>query len=304
MALFKKLILFFGWAFWATTAVAFVNPGDPVSKLLDEHGEPSGKIDRAGVTFFSYPQGVIQVKEGIVVSIPDEFYGLNNKMVRNSGNGRSVEYVKKPLTSDVGGEGSGDPLAESAKWWQIEAAAKKLSSEKKKPLFMLFTGSDWCIGCRLMKRDIFDTTAFKVFASEHLVLLKVDFPKETPQTDTVRKQNDALHEKWMVSEYPTIILLDVDGSEIQRSGYSDLTAEKYVESLKKTLADWEARPKPKPINTAGDYMENMISDDIKNASKQLGILDSFGGSILKLSLNSMIASVLLFYLARRIFRKR
>ena len=50
-------------------------------------------------------------------------------------------------------------------------------------------------------------------------LLEVDFPKEKPQSEALRRQNLALKKQFNVSGYPTILLLDIKGNELGRSGY-------------------------------------------------------------------------------------
>jgi protein disulfide-isomerase len=278
---------------------AFVNPGDPVSKLIDEHGQPSGKIDRGGVTFYSYPQGVIQVKDGIIVNITDDFYGLNNTMVKTTSSGESVEYKKTPITGSSIASGDAGAFGD---WWQDEKQAFKLAKEQDKPLLMLFTGSDWCVGCRLMKRDIFDNPEFKAYASNELILLKVDFPRQVELGEAVKEQNDALKNRWKIEEFPTILLLNAKGKLIERLSYSDLGAKEYVEFLKTTISDGLARQEKEAIQTAGDYMESVINDD-PGVADELGLLNSFGGSIIKLSLQALMGTVLLYYIIKRIFRR-
>jgi protein disulfide-isomerase len=122
-------------------------------------------------------------------------------------------------------------------WLTDFAQAKKVAAEKKLPILIDFTGSDWCGWCIKLDREVFSQKAFKDYAKDNLVLFKADFPRHKPQTDEVRKQNRKLAAEYALRGYPTIILVAADGTEIARTGYQRGGAEKYVEHLKKMLKD-------------------------------------------------------------------
>ena len=45
-------------------------------------------------------------------------------------------------------------------WLTDYNEAQKIAKEKKLPLFMYFTGSDWCKPCIKLKEDYFETSEF------------------------------------------------------------------------------------------------------------------------------------------------
>ena len=58
-----------------------------------------------------------------------------------------------------------------------EAINKSLQTEK--PLFLFFTGSDWCGWCIKLQKAVFKKPEFKKWAKENVVLVELDFPRRT-----------------------------------------------------------------------------------------------------------------------------
>ncbi len=102
--------------------------------------------------------------------------------------------------------------AEVGKWTMDYEAARQLAEEKDLPMLLNFTGSDWCGWCQLMDEKVFAEEEWKKYASEHAVLVTLDFPKDegiVPEKYVARNQK--LREKFGVGGYPTYVILDSDG---------------------------------------------------------------------------------------------
>ena len=140
------------------------------------------------------------------------------------------------------GEGWGDNFEE----------AKKESASKGRPILVDFTGSDWCGWCIKLKNEVFSKQAFKDFAAENLVLFVADFPSRKKLSEDVKKQNDALQEKYGIRGYPTILLLDKDGKELARTGYQSGGPEAYVTHLKELIAGTEKKEGTENKDDSGD----------------------------------------------------
>ena len=116
----------------------------------------------------------------------------------------------------------------------------KYAKKEKKALLLLFTGSDWCPPCKKLHHDVFDSQEFKDFAKKNLVLVELDFPrkKENKLPAEQQKYNRALSRKFKVRGFPTVIILDADGNELERwVGYRPTeiqnTLDKYTAAIKK-----------------------------------------------------------------------
>jgi len=116
--------------------------------------------------------------------------------------------------------------------WDLALAASK---ELKRPVLVNFTGSDWCSWCIKLVNEVFSKDEFQNYAKENLILLKLDFPKNIAQTEALKKQNNALQKQFGIQGFPTILLMDSDGKEINRTGYQQGGAAAYVKHLQTLL---------------------------------------------------------------------
>ncbi|MCL1857286.1 MAG: thioredoxin family protein [Kiritimatiellaeota bacterium] len=99
-------------------------------------------------------------------------------------------------------------------WTQDVDAAKELAQEKGLPLFLNFTGSDWCGWCKLMESQVFSTPEWKRYAKDNLVLVTIDFPQNKSLVPAKYvERNKALQTEYKVSGYPTYILVSSDGTK-------------------------------------------------------------------------------------------
>lgn len=118
--------------------------------------------------------------------------------------------------------------SDSLNWLENLEEAQLLSEQTDKPIFVNFTGSDWCGWCFKLHDEVFSQKEFIDYASENLILLKLDFPRNIPQTDEIKAYNRNLAIKYEVQGFPTILLLDKNADEINRTGFQYGGAEKYV----------------------------------------------------------------------------
>jgi protein disulfide-isomerase len=102
----------------------------------------------------------------------------------------------------------------------LPGALNQAQSENKLVL-LDFTGSDWCPWCIKFDQDVLSTDAFAAYARARLVLVKLDFPRHTEQSDALKQANRELSQKFNVDGFPTYVLLNSDGRELGRQvGYA------------------------------------------------------------------------------------
>lgn len=97
----------------------------------------------------------------------------------------------------------------------LEAAVTEARQSGRKVL-VNFTGSDWCGYCIRLKDQVFTTDAFAEWADRNVVLVEIDFPRKKQQSDETKARNAALKEKFEVPGYPTVILLNAEGSVVHK----------------------------------------------------------------------------------------
>ena len=125
--------------------------------------------------------------------------------------------------------------SENLKWLTNLEKAQDIAKEKGLPIFVDFTGSDWCGWCFKLRDDIFSQEEFIQYATENLILVKLDFPRAIPQTRETKAYNENLARKYGIRGFPTILLLNSDGKVIAQTGYQYGGAAKYVEHLQELL---------------------------------------------------------------------
>lgn len=114
--------------------------------------------------------------------------------------------------------GIGFLLMSFAEWKTDFEAAKQQAKQSNKLILLNFSGSDWCIPCIKMKKEIFSNEDFRKFADSNLVLVNADFPrsKKNQPEDKVAHQNDDLAEKYNPKgHFPFTLLLDAEGNVLK-----------------------------------------------------------------------------------------
>ncbi|HZP61299.1 MAG TPA: thioredoxin family protein [Opitutaceae bacterium] len=110
--------------------------------------------------------------------------------------------------------------ADEAVWLTDYQAAANQAAAEGKPLLLDFTGSDWCPWCIKLDKDVYSQPKFVTYARQHLVLVKIDFPRQTPLSAAEKRQNRDLAKKYGVRGYPTSIVLDPQGNKLgEHVGY-------------------------------------------------------------------------------------
>ena len=125
--------------------------------------------------------------------------------------------------------------AEVGKWTMDYEAAVELAAEKKLPMMLNFTGSDWCGWCKLMDKGGFAQDEWKKYAAKNVLLVTLDFPKDKNIVpEKYVSQNNELKKQFGVRGYPTYVVLDSDGkSKLGQLGAGrDKTPASFIEEFK------------------------------------------------------------------------
>jgi len=116
------------------------------------------------------------------------------------------------------------------RWVTNLEEAQKIAVAQKKDLLVDFTGSDWCVWCIRLKKEVFSQPGFAA-ASKDFVLVELDFPQNKSQPDEEKKLNRALAAQYGIEGYPTVLLMNAKGEVYAKTGYKPGGAEKYVQQL-------------------------------------------------------------------------
>lgn len=128
--------------------------------------------------------------------------------------------LSKSLRADLGSTLRPETeLTQSGEWLTSWELAHRESLRTGKPIMAVFTGSDWCGPCIALKKKVLKTDQFTRWATENVVLLELDFPKNTNQSPAIEDQNRKLSKRYNIAGYPTVLIIDTDGQVKGKLGH-------------------------------------------------------------------------------------
>lgn len=124
----------------------------------------------------------------------------------------------------------------SAQIWTStwEQALQKANVEEKK-IVLVFSGSDWCIPCIKLEKEVWMNEAFIAYAEENLILYRADFPKRKKNklAPLLQEQNESLAEVYNPKGYfPWVVVLSPSQKIIGSFVYERLPVSTYIEKIK------------------------------------------------------------------------
>jgi thioredoxin-related protein len=134
------------------------------------------------------------------------------------------------------GEAEAEAVAEAPAppvWGEDFVASIHLAQKQDRAILLNFTGSDWSPPCAHWRNQILETAEFADYAAANLILIELDYPMHREQVPEVVRQNQVLQALFAVDGFPTLVLLQPDGSEIERmSGVLPERARDFIDWLR------------------------------------------------------------------------
>ncbi|MBL9194102.1 MAG: thioredoxin family protein [Opitutaceae bacterium] len=219
----RRLTLFLGGiAALVPDLLSAVQVGDSHDDVIAALGRPAGHMGAGATQVLTYPQQVIRLTDGKVVSIkttPPAALSTPRPSPAATPAAAAKPAPSRPVHAP--------PLV-----WQTEVqAAQQQAFLEQKQVFLFFTGSDWCSWCKKFDGEILETPAFRAYAAQRLVLVKLDFPRTFKLPERQVVQNRALARKHRVDGYPTVVVLNPDGKTLGSLGYQPGGPEPFVMAM-------------------------------------------------------------------------
>ena len=123
----------------------------------------------------------------------------------------------------------------SVSWLGDFNTAKTEAAQNHKLILINFSGSDWCGPCIRLRKEILESNTFENYASDHLVLVRADFPRQKknqlPKEQV--KLNEALADKYNPDgKFPFTLLVDEQGKVLHTwDGFPNETQEQFVSDI-------------------------------------------------------------------------
>ncbi|MBA2250682.1 MAG: thioredoxin family protein [Chitinophagaceae bacterium] len=119
--------------------------------------------------------------------------------------------------------------------------AKTEASKDHKLMLVNFSGSDWCLPCIRLKKTIFESDDFNGYASENLVLVNADFPRQNKHklSPEQKKMNEDLAAIYNPEgKFPYTLLMTAEGKILKQwDGLPDLSDKQFVDEIMQANAN-------------------------------------------------------------------
>ncbi len=170
-------------------------------------------------------------------TLPDSVDLDHVMQAQEPGQGKKKEGEKKEgEKKEKEKEKEGKTAAAEGAWLTDHKTALAAAKKAKKPVLMVFTGSDWCPPCKKLHHDVFESEAFKAWAPKNVVLLELDFPRKKELPKEQKQHNDKLKNEFKVTGFPTVIALDAKGKKLhEQSGFGGGSAEDWIKKFEKEI---------------------------------------------------------------------
>ena len=126
-------------------------------------------------------------------------------------------------------------LSLNATWLGDFNEATTEASKEHKFILINFSGSDWCGPCIRERKEILENDVFVKYASDHLILVRADFPrqKKNQLSKEQTNRNEALADKYNPEgKFPYTILVDEHGKVVKDwDGFPNESPENFVNQI-------------------------------------------------------------------------
>ncbi len=124
-------------------------------------------------------------------------------------------------------------------WVNNFEIAKEKAQKEHKLIILNFSGSDWCIPCIRMHKEILESDQFRQYADSNLIMVNADFPRmqKNKLPKSQQKANDALADKYNAEgNFPLTLLLDSNGKVIYTwNGFYSKSPESFTDEVKQLV---------------------------------------------------------------------
>jgi hypothetical protein len=196
----------------AAPAALGVNVGETYDQVVAEKGAPAGSMDTGAFRILTYPDVIIKMKDRIVVS----FRGPDKTSME-------VQHPTAP------------PEVETTAVWETSfSSALRLAKARNCHVLIVYTGSDWSPWCQKMETEVYSQPEFGKYSREKFVLLRLDYLRHTPMSVEAFTQNDELAQKYNVTSFPNVVIVDGNGKLLGRlSGYREGGAANFIRMVRR-----------------------------------------------------------------------
>ena len=118
-----------------------------------------------------------------------------------------------------------------------------------------------------MQKQVLQSPEFIRYAQSALVLVDVDFPEKTKQSEALKQANDALKAKFNISDFPTLVLADAsDRTIFQEASYGGGGPAEVLPNLQRHAKV------PAPADAVGGFKNLDVAEFAKMAADRQNVI--------------------------------
>ncbi len=130
--------------------------------------------------------------------------------------------------------------------WLINWQEAQLKAKQEGKLILLnFSGSDWCVPCIRLHKEVFSDPGFDELVKDNLILVNADFPrlKKNQLSAAQQKINDALAERYNTQgKFPLTVLMNEKGEVIKiYDGYAGEGVASFLGRIRDDIYSYKSR---------------------------------------------------------------
>jgi len=120
-------------------------------------------------------------------------------------------------------------------WEEDFFQAQEKAFKEQKKLLLVFSGSDWCIPCIRLEKEVWQDSAFLAYAKENIVLYRADFPKRKKNqiAPVLRAKHESLAAQYNPQGYfPWVVVFGIDKAVKGTFVYKKDPVSQYIKQIK------------------------------------------------------------------------
>src|SRR5882724_5285748 len=110
------------------------------------------------------------------------------------------------------------------------------SMQKNLPVLLIFSGSDWCLPCKRIEKNILTDTVFKKYAQKELITFIADFPQKKKLSVSQKESNEKLADEFNPKGiFPLLLLVKPNRTIVASLEYENYSSGDFVKQINKIL---------------------------------------------------------------------
>ncbi|MCC5921906.1 MAG: thioredoxin family protein [Cyclobacteriaceae bacterium] len=111
--------------------------------------------------------------------------------------------------------------------------AAKVAQEEGKDILIILTGKQWCAPCKKLENNVLSTKDFERYAQDSFLVFEIDLPKShiKKPNSKISQLIDTYSTRYDAKAFPSLILVDLEGTEKMKITESNWSLEEVVQSL-------------------------------------------------------------------------